>query len=323
MKQFLLLPFFTCLLGIMVSCSYSDSGSGGYEKEAASTQIAQLPATSDADLAEESGRAAAPQEQDLNTYDLNNSSPKDDPTATPNEVVKRKVIRNAELACQVSKYEKVMPQIRATIARIGGRIADENESNEDNRINNTLKIRVNADKFDILLDSLIKHADNINYKKVNSNDITEQYSDLRARLATKKEVEKRYLDLLKQAKTITDIVQIENQARTLREEIDVVEGRLRLFDNQESESTIVLIIYEQLSFSKQTKKSFFQRFFNAIGDGWEGFLEFFISMAEIWPFWLIVTAITLVLRRWWRGRKKTTAAPTKTNTGLPPNIPKE
>lgn len=243
----------------------------------------------------------------------------DTKTADEAGAIKRKIIRNADMSYQVSKYDKIMPQIRTAVKRLGGRIAGENETNLGSRINNELLIRVNSDQFDVLLDSLMLFADNIEYKRINSNDITEQYSDLSARMKAKKELEGRYLALLKQAKTIKEILEVEAQMRVIREEIEVVEGRLRLYDSQVAESTINLTVYEQLSFAPQTKKGFVQRFFNAIGEGWESLLEFLIGMAQGWPFWLMLVGIVWLLRRWWNGRKKESQKPAMNPIAPTPN----
>src|SRR5690606_18336536 len=90
------------------------------------------------------------------------------------------------------------------------------------------------------------------YIKVNAQDVTEEYYDLETRLKTKKEVEARYIEILKsKAKTVEEILIAEDKIRYLREEIEAVEGRLRLLKNKVGLSTIQIEIYQDAYFVKE------------------------------------------------------------------------
>ena len=70
-------------------------------------------------------------------------------------------------------------------------------------------------------------------KNVSVQDVTEEYLDIEARLKTKKEVEARYIEILKsKTKTVEDVLKAEEQIRIIREEIEAREGRLNYLKNQ-------------------------------------------------------------------------------------------
>ena len=95
-------------------------------------------------------------------------------------------------------------------------------------------IRVPADRFDELLLIIEPLASKIESKNINTQDVTEEFIDVETRLKTKKELETRYLEILKQAKTVTDIISIESQIATVRSEIESMEGRINYLKNQVS-----------------------------------------------------------------------------------------
>ena len=73
---------------------------------------------------------------------------------------------------------------------------------------------------------------------IDSQDVTEEYIDITARLKTKKELEARYLELLKKANKVEEIVSIEKEIGNLRSDIESIEGRLRYINNAVAYSTL-------------------------------------------------------------------------------------
>lgn len=70
-----------------------------------------------------------------------------------------------------------------------------------------------------LLIDATKGVDKFDHKNIEVKDVTEEFLDVKARLKTKKELEDRYIDLLKKANNIKEILEIEtrldNSARKL------------------------------------------------------------------------------------------------------------
>jgi hypothetical protein len=54
-------------------------------------------------------------------------------------------------------------------------------------------------------------------KNITADDVTSEFVDVEARLKSKKEVEKRYLELLARAQKVTDVIEVENNLRVIRE----------------------------------------------------------------------------------------------------------
>lgn len=166
-----------------------------------------------------------------------------------------------------------------------------------------MEIRVPSTKFDSCLNDLAGVDENLIEKKITSKDITEEYVDVSARMKARKEVEQRYLDILKQAKTVEDILKVEEQLKTIREEVEAAQGRLQYIDHNVSMSVIHLSFYQTFSNTTPQGPGFFSRMFFSIKDGWNGMLVVLVSLVGLWPVWIVLVAAVIIIRRYRKRRR--------------------
>jgi hypothetical protein len=121
-------------------------------------------------------------------------------------------------------FRKPKPSVEAICKELNAYISNESQNNYGERLQYNQMIRVPADQFDLLLQKIEGEAVNVESKNIHTQDVTEEFIDVEARLKTKKELETRYRELLKQAKTVQDIVSIEGQIAAVRSEIESMEG---------------------------------------------------------------------------------------------------
>ncbi|MFK7905223.1 MAG: DUF4349 domain-containing protein [Chitinophagales bacterium] len=218
--------------------------------------------------------------------------------------VKPKIIRDASVSLQVEDYKEARKAIDTAISTAEAYITLEDESKSGYSWQNNLVIRVSSEKFDGLLEALEKTAIYTDHKRINAKDVTAEFIDIEARLNNRKQVEKRFQEILQQAQNIKDILEVENEIRKIREEIDAAEGRLKYLRDQVSFSTINLTYYEKLDYEAAPERSYFTKVTKAVGEGWEGFLEFTIAFMYAWPFWIVLGVLIWFGRRWRANRKK-------------------
>lgn len=217
---------------------------------------------------------------------------------TIKEKVPNKVIKTADIKFQVDRFEKSRKVIIEKIKKFGAYVSAEDQSNNDYNITNTMTIRVDAALFDSLVDDLTLEASYVEYKKINAQDITEEYIDAQARLKSKKEVEAQYQEILKKANTIYDILQVQQHLRAIREEIESYEGKLKYYDNKVSLSTIYLTFFEKKdNIISEPGRSFGGRLSNAFESGWSGILTAFVGFIYLWPLWFFlgISAFIIIL----------------------------
>jgi len=216
--------------------------------------------------------------------------------------VKRKLIKTGKIEFEVENLKTITTNIKNAVKLFNGYIASENEQKEYDRISQTITIRVPSANFDKLLADIVKGIDHFDNKNIRVKDVTEEFVDVQARIKTKKELEAGYLELLKKAHSVGDILEIEREIGTLRADIESFEGRLKYLKNQVSYSTLEIKFYENKEIVN--KDRFGSKFKNGFKNGWKALVYFFVGLINIWPFILIITALVYFIRRKIRNRKK-------------------
>lgn len=217
-----------------------------------------------------------------------------DPDDFAQQRIGDKVIKTANISVETEDYLTSIQRMRQAVKDCGAYISSENETNYSYRKGNTLSIRVEADKFEKLVDLLVADEEKVLNKTINAVDVSEEFVDIQARLKAKKEVEQRYLELLKQARTIEEILEIENHVRIIREEIDAKEGRLKFLKDQVAYSTISISVYQ--NFDDLYEDSFGDKSGDALAGGWEGFKMVLVVILYMWPLWLAaLIALALII----------------------------
>jgi len=284
-----LIWYFTLLIALVfTACQGHSSDYSPASKQADSYHVAEEAAEMDG------------------SYQVKTVSNKSDDASriTEETKIKPKIIRDASVSLQVEDYKAARKVIDAAISTAEAYITLEDESKSGYSWQNNLVIRVSSEKFDGLLEALEKVAIYTDHKRINAKDVTAEFIDIEARLNNRKQVEKRFQEILQQAKSVKDILEVENEIRKIREEIDAAEGRLKYLRDQVSFSTINLTYYEKLDYEAAPKRSYFTKVTKAVGEGWEGFLEFTIAFMYAWPFWIVLGIAILLFRKWSMNKKQ-------------------
>ncbi len=214
------------------------------------------------------------------------------------EAVERKLIKTGSVAFETNDIHVTRKNILATAEKYGGYVSSDQEFRTSGQKSNTIVLRVAADNFDNVLKEATHGIDKFERKEISVQDVTEEFLDIEARLKTKKELEQRYIALLKQANTVSEIREIEREIGQLRAEIESVEGRLKYLQDQVSLSTLTVTFYERLP----NQTAFVAEFKASFREGWENLIRFFIVLTAIWPFILLGVGILIGIRMY-RKRK--------------------
>ena len=205
------------------------------------------------------------------------------------ERIKPMLIKNGELNVEVNDVAKFRSSVGEKLKKYDAYISNEEQNKNDYGVTNTLIIRVPASEFDSLLIAFESEKGKITHKSISVQDVTAEYLDIAGRLKTRKEVRARYQALLGKANKVSEIIEIEEAARKVQEEIEAAEGRMKYLRNQSSFSTLKLYISQELEYH-DSRDGFWYRLVNAFESGWQGFLTFLIGLAHLWIF-LIIGAI--------------------------------
>jgi len=210
-----------------------------------------------------------------------------------------KLIKNGYLTIEVKDYKAARKSIGELVSKSGGYLGNETESNESYRITNNLTIRVPVKNFEQVMTGLMEAAIKTDSKRIDVQDVGEEYADLQARIIAKQAVEKRYLEILTKASKISDILEVEEKLRVIREETEAAQGRVKYLESQVSFSTITLTFYKTLDehYTPPSGPGFFSRIWKGLVKGWEALLEIFIAITYLWPLWAVILVLIIILRR--------------------------
>jgi PBP1b-binding outer membrane lipoprotein LpoB len=91
----------------------------------------------------------------------------------------KKIIKEGTISFETSNLIKTRSTILKALQQLNGYLSEENQSNdnEDNRTEYNLKIRIPAQNFDRLLDTISAGADKIDAKNISITDVTANFID--------------------------------------------------------------------------------------------------------------------------------------------------
>lgn len=216
---------------------------------------------------------------------------KDDKQAPTNPDWDKKIIKNASLTVEVKDYKAYSNNLISLVKKFGGYVANEQETQSEERLENRVKIKVPVAQFQDLMTALNNSSDKVDNKQISSEDVTTEVVDTKSRIEAKKKIRQRYLDFLSQAKTMQDILSIQREINGIQEEIEMAEGRVDYLTHFSAYSSIELYYFQQLKApSEESAPTFSTKVSTAFKGGWEVLKELFVVVITVWPLWIIILA---------------------------------
>jgi hypothetical protein len=219
---------------------------------------------------------------------------------TATQAIDRKIIRNAEISIETDTPNDAQRKIAAIAEKYGGFVVT-SESRENQSITQqlpaitvTVVVRVPSAKFGEAVEEIHRAGGRILREKISGLDVTEEYIDLEARIRTKRALEMQFLEIMKQARKVTDALEVQNQLAEVRTEIERLEGRRRFLENQSALSTITIALQTPAPIVAATTSGFWHGVKTAFGDGLDtaaeivlGIIRFVIVMIPVLLFILL------------------------------------
>ncbi len=213
------------------------------------------------------------------------------------EKIEQKIIKTGDVKFETNDLVATYDQIIAAVKKHNAIIQNDTEGKDYGTIFRKVIVRVPSKNFDFFLSDISKGVTYFDNKEISSQDVTEEYIDLDARLKAKKVLEDRYLELLKKANKVSEMLEIEAQLSTIREEIEAKEGQLRYMQSQISMSTISIEFYKNVANEGGATISYGYKIWNAFKSGFNSISSFLLGLLEIWPFILILGAGIYFIRK--------------------------
>jgi Domain of unknown function (DUF4349) len=183
----------------------------------------------------------------------------------------RKLVKNATLDLIVTSPAAVARRAEAIVRGAGGYVETSDNASaapdeRDAERNVELVLKVPADRLESVLAQIEKLAPGIESEHVKTQDVTDQYIDLSARLNGQQALEAQYLQILKNAARVQDALDVQKQLASVRTEIEKLEGQKRVLDHQIALSTITLTLSKRAPLVSATVTHFGESLRDACAD---------------------------------------------------------
>lgn len=246
--------------------------------------------TTEMDMAASAAPEAAPKGDQVKFVALKKTNEFD-------EQIPLKIIKNGNLSFETDDLDATYKNVIAAVNKTKAFVQNDTEGKDQGAVYRSITLRVPRENFDLLIKQISEGVSYFDTKEITSEDVTEEYVDVEARVKAKKALENRYMELLKNAHKVAEMIEIEKQLSEIREEIESKEARLKYIDQRVAMSTITIYFYRTIANKGDATVSFGRKFVNALQTGFNGISSFFIWMIEIWPFILILVTIFYFVRR--------------------------
>jgi len=160
----------------------------------------------------------------------------------------RMVIHQAELQLKVKSLEKTSILIEKKVQKYGGYIVESTvsgEEEEEEEMSGSTTVRIPEQYFQDFLHDAEDEAAKVLSRTITGQDVTEEYVDLESSLKSKRVVEARLLEFMKQAKKTEDLLKISADLAQVQGELEEVTGKMKYLENQTSFATVSLLFIQR------------------------------------------------------------------------------
>ncbi len=215
----------------------------------------------------------------------------------------KKLIKKGEMTIEVKELKSSKKKMDEMVKSLGGYYDNENYQEEYRSLTYDLKIRIPVNQFDKLISSLEGGFDKILDKNVSTVDVTSRYVDLESRLTSKRVSLDRYRAILKSAKTIKEILEVEEYIRKIEEEIESTMVQLKQLSGQTSYSTLSVSLTQPVKVEVivEDGPGFWSKAGTSVVSGWHGLESFVLILLRVWPVLILIAGLVVALK-WFRGK---------------------
>ncbi len=212
--------------------------------------------------------------------------------------VEKKIIKTAYLNLQVENLDSTKAAIDQAIPNFQAYVSQSDQTNYKGSTTVNMTVRVPSTRLEEFLLFAESQASYLHNKEVSSRDVTEEYIDIQGRLENKHKAEQRFREILGEAKTVEEILKVEEHLRKVTEEIESAQGRLQYLNNQTALSTVKLSFYQPNYLPAEAPgQSYWSQVGLAFKGGWKFFQKMILGIIQAWPLVLILLGLVWLIRR--------------------------
>ena len=233
----------------------------------------------------------------------------------------RKLIKTVKINAETEHYDELLTALEDQIAALGGYVESRQTGYRSRSSrSSTMTIRIPAENLGQFMTHVSENA-NVLSTYENTQDVTLQYVDTEAKITALKTEQARLMELLAQAGSLYDILEIDARLSDVLYELERYESQKRSYDNQVSYATVQLSVNEVEVLTPTEEPTVWQRiasgFTDSLGGVGESLVDAFVWFVVSLPYlavWVPLAALALWLLRKLRRKvhKKRQSPPSET-----------
>lgn len=158
------------------------------------------------------------------------------------QTAQRQVISTASISIEVAEVQFASVEVRRIAESLGGFVEQLSISGGSNSQQANITIRVPQDEFFTAVERL-KNLGEVQNQNLGSEDVSERFIDLKARLNSSEREERSLLSLLDKNLKVSEILTIERELSRIRSDIERFQGQLNFLERRVDLSTITVFLF--------------------------------------------------------------------------------
>lgn len=205
------------------------------------------------------------------------------------------------------KVPSTVARFQSLVRAAGGFVAEASTAEAGDQPSAQLVVRVPVARFDGLVAQVRGLGAEVVSSQIEGKDVTAEYADTAAQIASLRAARSRYLDILSRARTIGETLTVQQRVDDVQQQIDRLEGQRRVLANRSDLGTLTVRVGEDSDELVATEApSGWSKAWDDARDGFTGGLQAMLAGSGRALLVLIVAGVVLVLGRlgWRRARRR-------------------
>lgn len=206
----------------------------------------------------------------------------------------RKWVITMSLTAETENLADAMGLLAEKIQESGGYVESQSVSgtavNSGRSPSAYITVRIPAEQLDSFVED-VSGMTNVVSSSRYVEDITLRYTDTEGRVKALQTEEARLLELMEQAETMSDLLEIEGRLTEVRYQLENYTSTLRLYDNQVDYATLDLTLREVEKFTPPEKQGFWEKVTSGLADSIVDLGQGMVDVAA----WVLIELPYLVL----------------------------
>lgn len=319
---------------LLGACGSSTSQESGVSLKQSSDDKGNASKMIETDMASDTDVVMEEQEigetENVSEEDTGNENASSKTSTESTKVTKEMLVYRGSITVDSIKFDNSVRAFKKMIESVGGFIESEiNEDNgdlyntfviEDNSVTHTYTatVRVPKDKYETVMNQSGELGD-VRTNSSQVQNVTQEYGTYAAQLEVYEKEEKRYLEMLEQAKKDETMLQIQEKLFDVQVTIADIKSAMTNLETDVNYSYIDVSIREVSKFKEVPDKTetFGQRFLHTCKSSWKSFTTFLENILFLfimaWYYFVIGIIVVLVVIRQFKHRRKKSEKTQPTN----------